>query len=205
MTKLFVISAPSGTGKTSLIKSLLEDSTSKNLKLGVSCTTRKKRANEIEGVSYFFTNKTDFEEMLSRKKFLEHAEVFGNLYGTPKDWVYEQLEKGKDIVLELDWQGANQVKDAYEEAVTIFILPPSYDSLKQRLDDRNQDSETEIKNRLSQAKLEIQESKNFDQLIVNDNFNLALEDLVTLVNKRKSINLKRSNLTRNCLNQLLDQ
>ena len=117
----------------------------------------------------------------------------------------EQLEKGKDIVLELDWQGANQVKEAYKEAITIFILPPSYHSLKKRLDDRNQDSETEIKNRLSQAKLEIQESKNFDQLIVNDNFNLALEDLLTLVNKRKSINLKRGNLTRNCLNQLLDQ
>ena len=205
MTKLFVISAPSGTGKTSLIKSLLEDNASENLQLGVSCTTRKKRAHEIEGVSYFFTNKTDFEEMLSQKKFLEHAEVFGNFYGTPKDWVYEQLEKGKDIVLELDWQGANQVKEAYKEAITIFILPPSYHSLKKRLDDRNQDSETEIKNRLSQAKLEIQESKNFDELIVNDNFNLALEDLVTLVNKRKSIDLERSTLTRNCLNQLLDQ
>ena len=139
MSKLFVISAPSGAGKTTLIKSLLENS-SRNLRLGISCTTRSKRKNEINGESYFFKTKTEFAEMVKNGDLLESAEVFGNLYGTPKKWVQEQLSQDVDIILELDWQGAKQMKENYPDAVLIFILPLSLKALQERLNKINQDS-----------------------------------------------------------------
>ena len=204
MSKLFVISAPSGAGKTTLIKSLLENS-SRNLRLGISCTTRSKRKNEVNGESYFFNTKTEFQEMVKNGDLLESAEVFGNLYGTPKKWVQEQLSQDIDIILELDWQGAKQIKENYPDAVLIFILPPSLQSLRERLNERNQDSESDIEKRLAQAKVEITNGISFDQVIINDDFELAINDLNLIIHLNKKIPKERQNLVKNSLNQLLDQ
>ena len=204
MSKLFVISAPSGAGKTTLIKSLLENS-SRDLRLGISCTTRSKRKNEINGESYFFKTKTEFQEMVKNGDLLESAEVFGNLYGTPKQWVQEQLSQGIDIILELDWQGAKQIKENYPDAVLIFILPPSLKALQERLNKRNQDSEGDIEKRLAQAKIEITNGISFDQFIINDDFELAINDLNLIIHLDKKITKERQNLVKNSLNQLLDQ
>ena len=204
MSKLFVISAPSGAGKTTLIKSLLENS-SRNLRLGISCTTRSKRKNEINGESYFFKTKTEFAEMVKNGDLLESAEVFGNLYGTPKKWVQEQLSQDVDIILELDWQGAKQMKENYPDAVLIFILPPSLKALQERLNKRNQDSEGDIEKRLAQAKIEITNGISFDQIIINDDFELAINDLNLIIHLDKKITKERQNLVKNSLNQLLDQ
>ena len=204
MSKLFVISAPSGAGKTTLIKSLLENS-SRNLRLGISCTTRSKRKNEINGESYFFKTKTEFQEMVKNGDLLESAEVFGNLYGTPKKWVQEQLSQDVDIILELDWQGAKQMKENYPDAVLIFILPPSLKALQERLNKRNQDSEGDIEKRLAQAKIEITNGISFDQVIINDDFELAINDLNLIIHLDKKITKERQNLVKNSLNQLLDQ
>ena len=204
MSKLFVISAPSGAGKTTLIKSLLENS-SRDLRLGISCTTRSKRKNEINGESYFFNTKTEFQEMVKNGDLLESAEVFGNLYGTPKQWVQEQLSQGIDIILELDWQGAKQIKENYPDAVLIFILPPSLKALQERLNKRNQDSEGDIEKRLAQAKIEITNGISFDQVIINDDFELAINDLNLIIHLDKKITKERQNLVKNSLNQLLDQ
>jgi guanylate kinase len=204
MSKLFVISAPSGAGKTTLIKSLLENS-SRNLRLGISCTTRSKRKNEVNGESYFFNTKTEFQEMVKNGDLLESAEVFGNLYGTPKKWVQEQLSQDIDIILELDWQGAKQIKENYPDAVLIFILPPSLQSLRERLNERNQDLESDIEKRLAQAKVEITNGISFDQVIINDDFELAINDLNLIIHLNKKIPKERQNLVKNSLNQLLDQ
>jgi len=205
MSKLFVISAPSGAGKTSLIESLLENSSLKNLKLGISYTTRAKRGNEVNGESYFFTTKYEFLEMSKNGDLMESAEVFGNLYGTPKKWVKKQLDKNIDIVLELDWQGAQQIKQCYPEAITIFVLPPSKEALRKRLNKRNLDSEIEIKNRLAQSKNEIINGSSFDRLIVNDNFESALNDLILIINHEQEIPKERQEIAKTCLNLLLDQ
>ena len=204
MSKLFVISAPSGAGKTTLIKSLLENS-SRDLRLGISCTTRSKRKNEINGESYFFKTKTEFAEMVKNGDLLESAEVFGNLYGTPKKWVQEQLSQDVDIILELDWQGAKQMKENYPDAVLIFILPPSLKALQERLNKRNQDSEGDIEKRLAQAKIEITNGSSFDQVIINDNFELAINDLNLIIHLNKKIPQERQDLVKNSLSQLLDQ
>ena len=204
MSKLFVISAPSGAGKTTLIKSLLENS-SRNLRLGISCTTRSKRKNEVNGESYFFNTKTEFQEMVKNGDLLESAEVFGNLYGTPKKWVQEQLSQDVDIILELDWQGAKQMKENYPDAVLIFILPPSLKALQERLNKRNQDSEGDIEKRLAQAKIEITNGSSFDQVIINDNFELAINDLNLIIHLNKKIPQERQDLVKNSLSQLLDQ
>jgi guanylate kinase len=205
MSKLFVIAAPSGAGKTTLIKSFLENSSTRNLKLGISCTTRSKRKNEINGESYLFKTKTEFQEMVKNGDLLESAEVFGNLYGTPKKWVQEQLNQDIDIILELDWQGAKQIKENYPDAVLIFILPPSLEALQERLSKRNQDSEGDIEKRLAQAKIEITNGSSFDQIIINDDFESAEKDLNLIIHLNKKIPKERQNLVKNSLNQLLDQ
>ncbi|MDC0071943.1 guanylate kinase [Gammaproteobacteria bacterium] len=205
MSKLFVISAPSGAGKTTLIKSLLEHSSKRNLRLGISCTTRSKRKNETNGESYFFKTKEEFQEMSEKDELLESAEVFGNFYGTPRKWVEEQLNKDIDIILELDWQGEKQIKENYPGAVSIFILPPSLEDLRERLNKRNQDSEDDIKKRLAQAKIEIINGCSFDKIIINDNFEAAVKDLIFIIDLDKEIPKERQKLVNNSLNQLLDQ
>ena len=205
MSKLFVISAPSGAGKTTLIESLLEHSSKRNLRLGISCTTRSKRKNETNGESYFFKTKEEFQEMSEKEELLESAEVFGNFYGTPRKWVEEQLNKDIDIILELDWQGEKQIKENYPDAVSIFILPPSLEGLRERLNKRNQDSEDDIKKRLAQAKIEIINGCSFDKIIINDDFEAAVKDLIFIIDLDKDIPKERQELVKNSLNQLLDQ
>ena len=205
MAQLFVISAPSGTGKTSLIHKVLEEELASKTKLGVSCTTRERRKNEEEGIAYFFLDEDTFNKKLDEGNFLEHAKVFGNLYGTPKDWVVSTISQGFDVVLELYVQGAIQVKNAYPNAKTIFIIPPSYKDLEIRLVNRGQDSQETIEKRLSEAKQEVFSGKDFDYLITNDNFNLAFADLKSVMYSNTDINEERQALTKKCLSHLLDQ
>jgi len=204
MGKLFVISAPSGTGKTSLIRAILEDPDSRNTSLGISCTTREPRPQEEDGISYFFITIERFYEKIRNDEFLEYAEVFGNLYGTPKDWVLARLAKGENVLLELDIQGALQVKEAFQETQTIFIIPPSYDDLEKRLKLRDQDSTDEINRRLKEAKKEVGIGKTFDQIVVNNDFDQALDDLRSFISYGKEQSQERKDLVKKSLNLLLD-
>ena len=176
---LFIISAASGTGKTSLVKALLENCP--NLKVSISNTTRNKRAGELDGVHYHFTAKEQFVDMISRGAFLEHAEVFGNYYGTARHMVEENLRQDIDVILEIDWQGAQQVRQSYPNAVSIFIMPPSRDALRQRLENRGQDSADIINQRLNGAISDMSHFVEFDYVVINDDFDIALEDLIAIV------------------------
>ncbi|HRH91567.1 MAG TPA: guanylate kinase [Agitococcus sp.] len=176
---LFIISAASGTGKTSLVKALLENCP--NLKVSISNTTRNKRAGELDGVRYHFTAKEQFVDMISQGAFLEHAEVFGNYYGTARHMVEENLHQDIDVILEIDWQGAQQVRQSYPNAVSIFIMPPSRDALRQRLENRGQDSAEIINQRLNGAISDMSHFVEFDYVVINDDFDIALEDLIAIV------------------------
>ena len=204
MGKLFVISAPSGTGKTSLIHATLEDKIAEKTKLGISCTTREKRAQEKNDESYFFVSKEEFDEKIKNNEFLEYAEVFGNFYGTPKEWVLNSLSNKENVILELDIQGALQVKEAFPETKTVFIIPPSYNDLSSRLEKRSQDTEEEIKKRLMEAKREIFIGQKFDQIIVNDDFEKALHDLKQFIFSGDTLSPERKGITDDSLNLLLD-
>ena len=177
---IFVISSPSGGGKTSLIKKLLEDPRSEGTVLSISHTTRKKRLNEKDGVDYFFTDKKSFEDKIKKNDFLEYATVFDNYYGTSQETVNSLVSQGKTVILELDWQGAKQVKSKIP-CYLIFLLPPSIDDLKKRLIDRNLDESEIIEKRINEAKNEISNSEIYDFLILNDNFEMALQDLKSII------------------------
>ncbi len=176
---LFIISAASGTGKTSLVKELL--ATTKNLVVSVSHTTREPRRGEIDGEHYYFTNKEEFMRLVGEAEFLEHAEVFGNYYGTSKTAVNDLLNAGVDVILEIDWQGALQVKRQFKDAVLIFILPPNREALRSRLSNRAQDTLKIIEERLAGAVREMQEYVNFDYIVINDDFNQALNELQSII------------------------
>lgn len=176
---LFIISAASGTGKTSLVKELL--ATTKNLVVSVSHTTREPRRGEVDGEHYYFTNKEEFMRLVGEAEFLEHAEVFGNYYGTSKTAVNDLLNAGVDVILEIDWQGALQVKRQFKDAVLIFILPPNREALRSRLSNRAQDTLKVIEERLAGAVREMQEYVNFDYIVINDDFNQALNELQSIV------------------------
>ena len=177
---IFVISSPSGGGKTSLIRKLLEDPRSEGTVLSISHTTREKRLNEKDGVDYFFTDKKSFEDKIKKNDFLEYATVFDNYYGTSQETVNSLVSQGKTVILELDWQGAKQVKSKIP-CYLIFLLPPSIDDLKKRLIDRNLDESEIIEKRIKEAKNEISNSKIYDFLILNDNFEMALQDLKSII------------------------
>ena len=177
---IFVISSPSGGGKTSLIKKLLEDPRSEGTVLSISHTTREKRLNEKDGVDYFFTDKKSFEDKIKKNDFLEYATVFDNYYGTSQETVNTQVSQGKTVILELDWQGAKQVQSKIP-CYLIFLLPPSIDDLKKRLIDRNLDESEIIEKRINEAKNEISSSEIYDFLILNDNFEMALQDLKSII------------------------
>jgi guanylate kinase len=176
---LFIVAAASGTGKTSLVKALVD--AMPGLGVSVSHTTRPIRPGEIDGVNYHFTAREEFVRMIGDGEFLEHAEVFGNLYGTSKQWVVEQLQQDRDVILEIDWQGAQQVRRLLPESIGIFILPPSLEALQSRLTGRGQDSPEVIANRLHEAQGDIAHYAEFDYLVVNDDFNAALADLKSVV------------------------
>ncbi|CAG69995.1 guanylate kinase [Acinetobacter baylyi] len=176
---LFVVSAASGTGKTSLVKALLERVT--NLHVSVSHTTRGQRPGELDGVHYHFTTKENFLSQVEDNGFIEYAEVFGNYYGTSQATVKQQLAKGHDVLLEIDWQGAQQVRRIFPESKQIFILPPSQFDLRQRLSNRGTDAVDVIEHRLSCAVEDMQQYVNFDYIIINDDFNKALHDLESVI------------------------
>ncbi len=176
---LFIISAPSGAGKTSLVKQLVKELD--NIQISVSHTTRQQRPGEKDGQDYFFIPKSRFEGMISNQAFLEHAQVFGNYYGTARQTVETNLNDGKDVILEIDWQGAQQVRSIFPQSESIFILPPSISVLEQRLRSRGQDSEEIIEKRMKAAVAEMQHFAEYDYLVVNDVFEQALSDLKSIV------------------------
>jgi guanylate kinase len=176
---IFIICAPSGAGKTSLVAELLRRD--RNARLSVSHTTRAPRPGEQDGRDYHFVSRPAFEAMIERGEFLESADVHGNLYGTSQGWIDEQRAGDVDIVLEIDWQGAQQVRKLIAEAIGIFILPPSLAALRRRLNDRGQDSPAVIERRLQAAQGEITHLAEFDYVIINHNFDDAVEDLVSIV------------------------
>ena len=205
MAKLIVIAAPSGAGKTSLIQALLEEAGDHKFTLSISYTTREKRVTEKHGESYNFISNEEFKHMIKEEEFLEYADVFGDLKGTSKSWVENKIKKGWNVILELDWQGANQVKNIYPDSETIFILPPSYDDLKIRLNKRGLDKKEAINSRLAEAKEEIKQGQNFDHLIVNDQFKEALTDLKSIIISNKEITDERKQLVSFCLKGLLEE
>lgn len=176
---LFIISAPSGAGKTSLLAALLEKM--QGLCLSVSHTTRPIRPGEEDGVNYHFTDRDTFISQVEAGRFLEYAEVFGNLYGTSADWVAEQQQQGRDVILEIDWQGAQQVRRLMPEAIGVFILPPSIGELERRLRSRGQDSDDVIQQRVAGAQEEITHYGEYDYLVVNDDFAASVNDLAAII------------------------
>lgn len=180
---LFTISAPSGAGKTSLVSALLGQV--EGLQVSVSHTTRPIRPGEQDGIDYHFVSESEFSRMLSEAAFLEHAKVFGNLYGTSQHWVEEQLAGGADVILEIDWQGAEQVKRLLPEAQSIFILPPSRETLEQRLTQRGQDGRDVIAARMAQAKEEMSHYIESNYLVVNNDFEQALNELKAIINAQR--------------------
>jgi guanylate kinase len=176
---LFVVVAPSGAGKTSLVAALLKEEP--NIRLSISHTTRSPREGEQHGREYHFVPREAFEKMIAADEFLEHADVYGNYYGTSRRWIEEQLEGDHDVLLEIDWQGARQVRKLFPGMVGIFILPPSLAELRKRLLSRGKDAPEAIERRMASAREEISHVLEFEYIIVNERFEAALTDLVSIV------------------------
>lgn len=176
---LFVISAPSGAGKTSLIRELIQAKNKR--KLSVSHTTRSPRDSETHGKSYFFISQDEFKEREQKNEFVESAEVFGNFYGTSRHYIKEQLQQGFDVFLDIDWQGAQQIKKHMPQAVMIYVLPPSKQALLERLQGRGQDSEEVIKLRMDKAISELSHHHKYEFIVINDDFKQALYDLESII------------------------
>jgi len=176
---LFIVAAPSGGGKTSLVNALLKRDA--RLSLSISHTTRAARPGELDGKHYHFVSEAEFERMIDEGGFLECARVFDHHYGTSRKSVTRQLEQGHDVLLDIDWQGARQIKAAFPESGLIFIIPPSLEALRKRLTGRGQDSPGVIDRRMRDARAEISHWAEFDYLVVNDNFDTALEELHTII------------------------
>ena len=187
---LFIVAAPSGAGKTSLVNALVAKQP--EVRLSVSHTTRAARAGEVDGKDYFFVSQDDFAQMRDDSAFLESATVFDNSYGTSSESVLSQLKQGQDVILEIDWQGAEQVRRNYPDSTSIFILPPSKVALEQRLRGRGQDPEETIQRRMRDAENEMSHYIEFDYLIVNDDFDVALKDLTAVISARRhSLNVQK--------------
>lgn len=180
---LYIFAAPSGAGKTSLVKALLE--TADNIEVSVSHTTRAPRPGEVDGVNYHFVDVTAFQAMAARGDFLEHAQVFDNFYGTARANIEQRLAAGVDVILEIDWQGARQVRTQFPDSIGVFILPPSRPALEERLRGRGQDGEEVIARRMRDAVSEISHYAEFDYLVINDDFSTALAELAAIVTARR--------------------
>lgn len=173
--KLYIVSAPSGAGKTSMLKALM--ARKPELNISVSHTTRQPRPGEEHGINYFFVSKEEFEQAVARNEFFEYAEVFGNYYGTSRTTIQNRLDVGKDVILEIDWQGARKVREQIPDAVSIFVLPPSLAALESRLHGRQQDSHEVVQRRMAQARSEMIHYAEYDYIIVNDEFERAVNEL----------------------------
>lgn len=187
---LFILAAPSGAGKSSLINALLDKHQDTNMhsnqmQVSVSHTTRDPRPGEVDGVHYHFVSKKEFKTLIDENAFFEWAEVFGNFYGTSRVVIEQTLSEGIDVFLDIDWQGARQVKAQIPDTATIFVAPPSKNELRRRLTERNQDSEEVIKSRMEKAVAEISHYHEFDFIVVNDNFDAALSELDAIVSARR--------------------
>ena len=199
---LYVISAPSGAGKTSLVKALLEKT--ENVGVSVSHTTRAMREGEQNGVDYHFIEKSEFEKMVEACSFIEHAQVFDNYYGTATANIEAKLKQGEDVILEIDWQGAAQVRKQLPYSVNIFILPPSQAALEERLRGRGQDSDEIIARRMRDAKSETSHYSEYDYLVVNDDFEDALAELKSIIVARRCRYAAQSERISALLQELLD-
>lgn len=199
---LYIISAPSGAGKTSLVKALLEEIDF--IEVSVSHTTRAKRPDEREGIDYHFVDQGTFNNMIADDQFLEHAEVFGNFYGTSKEHIKDKLQEGIDIILEIDWQGAQQVRRQFDDCTTVFILPPSREELLSRLRGRGQDSDEIIEQRMNEATEQVSHYKEFEYLIINDQFAHALGELKALIHAFRLRQSKHCHRHQQLLDSLLN-
>ncbi|PRQ64275.1 guanylate kinase [Vibrio sp. V01_P9A10T6] len=200
---LYIVSAPSGAGKSSLISAMLETNPTYAMKVSVSHTTRGMRPGEQDGVHYHFVQKELFEELITTGEFLEHAEVFGNYYGTSKVWIENNLNKGIDVFLDIDWQGARQIRDKMPDAKSVFILPPSKEELERRLNARGQDSEAVIAKRMNEAQAEISHYTEYDYVIINDDFDVALMDFRAILRAERLKQDKQAAKYNSMLNALL--
>lgn len=200
---LYIVSAPSGAGKSSLISAMLETSPTYAMKVSVSHTTRTIRPGEQDGVHYHFVEKQHFETLIARGEFLEYAEVFGNYYGTSRVWIEENLNKGIDVFLDIDWQGGRQIRQLMPNAKSVFILPPSKDELERRLNARGQDSEEVIAKRMAEAKSEISHYTEYDYVIVNDDFDNALIDFKAILRAERLKQDKQADKHKSMLSALL--
>ncbi|MGL4996366.1 MAG: guanylate kinase [Deefgea sp.] len=180
---LFVVTAPSGAGKTTLVAALL--AADSQVQLSISFTTRPPRAGEVDGKDYHFVDRAEFERMIAAGELLEFAEVYGNYYGTSQVWINQVMENGRDILLEIDWQGAQQVRRIFPSAIGIFILPPCIDTLENRLRGRGKDSEEVIARRMAVAKEEVNHVDEFDFVIVNEHIDDAVRDIVAVVRAQR--------------------
>lgn len=180
---LYIVAAPSGAGKTTLVGALLK--AEPNVQLSVSYTTRLPRDGEVNGVNYHFVDRATFESMILEGDFLEHANVFGNYYGTSQSWINEAINDGRDILLEIDWQGAQQVRRIFPQAIGIFVLPPSLETLEARLRGRGTDSEEVIARRLAAAREEISHVDEFDYIVVNEVLDVAIQEIVSIVRSER--------------------
>jgi len=202
---LFIVTAPSGAGKTSLVNALIKSAGEKNLCVSVSHTTRTLRPGEENGVNYHFVSKDEFMAMLGNGEFLESAEVYGNHYGTSQLKVDEMLKAGVDTILEIDWQGAQQIRNLIPDVCSIFILPPSLESLNQRLTERGQDGAETITSRMQQAVDEISHVAEADFVVVNDDFDTALADLQAIIRVRRLTQISQQNNQSRLLDELTRQ
>ncbi|HBX56185.1 guanylate kinase [Pseudomonas sp. UBA2684] len=198
---LYIISAPSGAGKTSLVKALIDSEAL--IRVSVSHTTRAMRPGETDGVNYHFASREQFHAMLDNNEFLEHAEVFGNLYGTSQRWVEQTLADGYDLILEIDWQGAQQVRRLMPQSKSIFILPPTQEALRHRLTNRGQDSGEIIERRMREAVSEMSHYVEYDYLVINDDFAHALSDLKAIFRANQLLQSSQQQRHAGLLSELL--
>lgn len=199
--QLYIVSAPSGAGKTSLVSALLERD--KKVEVSVSHTTRSPRPGEQDGVNYNFVSVAAFEELIGQSGFLEHAKVFENYYGTSQQWVEDKLKAGIDVILEIDWQGAQQIRKLVPAVVSIFILPPSKSALESRLQGRGQDSDEVIAKRMAQAASEASHYAEYDYLVINDDFDQALSELQAIFVSQRAGTARQALINKDILSDLL--